>query len=80
MTQWIISAVVLIVFALAMPALVRSSKSSASRKSRLGSGSAGLGDALSGFLDPAKRVSIERIEKQKDIGNAAQGAIGEKDD
>lgn len=78
MTEWLISIAAIVVFLIAMPWLVRTSKRSSSRKSRFGSGSAAMGDALSGFSDPAKKVTVEQVERQKEVGNASDGAVGEK--
>jgi hypothetical protein len=73
-TEWIISAAVVVAFLLLMPAMVRSS-----RRSRRGRGSgAAIGDALMGAFDPAKQAAIEQIRKQKDIGDHERGAVGEK--
>jgi len=75
-TEWIISAAALVAFLLLMPAMVRSS-----RRSRRGRGAgAAIGDVLMGAFDPAKRVAIEQIRKQKDIGDHERGSVSEKHD
>ncbi len=78
MTEWLISAGVLVVLALILPAAIRASKPSASRRKRFGAGSAGIGDALNGFFDPAKKVAIERIEQTREVGDHEAGQAGDK--
>lgn len=76
MTEWIISAAVLVAFLLLMPAMVRSS-----RRSRRGRDeSAAIGDVLMGSFDPAKRAAIEQIRKQNEIGDHERGSVREKHD
>lgn len=74
MTQALICLTVAIVFLALMPAMVRSSKRS--RRGR--SAGAGVGDVLLGAFDPAKKVAIEQIRKQRDIGDHERGAVGDK--
>lgn len=74
MTEWIISAAAVVAFLLLMPAMIRSS-----RRSRRGRGAgAAVGDALMGAFDPAKKVAIEQIRKQQEIGDHETGAVGDK--
>ena len=74
MTEWLISAVVVVASVLLMPAMVRSS-----RRSRRGRGAgAAIGDVLNGAFDPAKKVAIEHIRKQSEIGDHERGAAGDK--
>lgn len=75
MTELIASAIALIMFAVVLPMSIRRS-----RRSRPNSGVAGVGDALSGIFDPARKAAVEQIEKYKDIGDAAIGEAGERQD
>jgi len=72
----LISAIVAVVFLLLMPTLVRGS-----RRSRRGRGASGaIGDVLTGAFDPAKKVAIEQIRKQQDIGDHERGIASDKRD
>jgi hypothetical protein len=74
--EWVIFFTILGLTIIAFPAVLRFSKSSAI-KGTAGSMVMALGMAFSGLLDPAKRESVENLEKEKDIGNANEDAAGD---
>ncbi len=73
MTEWLICAGVIVAFLFLMPMAVRSSRKSR----RLRGGSAAIGDVLTGVFDPAKKVSIEQIQRQREIGDHEAGQAGD---
>ncbi|MHA6723477.1 hypothetical protein [Sphingomonas sp. RS2018] len=62
----VLSLAAFIAFIFALPAILRKVKTA--RPAATGAVALALGMAFSAFLDPAKKVSIERIEKAKETG------------
>lgn len=74
MTQAILCLVIAMAFLALMPAMVRWS-----RRSRRGRGAgAGIGDALLSAYDPARKVAIDQIRRQQEIGDHESGVASDK--
>lgn len=67
--QWLITFVAFVAFLFALPRLLATVKQAA--KGGAGAATLVLGLAFSSFFDPAKRVAIENIEKQKKMREKA---------
>ncbi|MFD1786248.1 hypothetical protein ACFSC3_01560 [Sphingomonas floccifaciens] len=65
----LLSLVAFALFLFALPWLLRKAKPS--RSAATGATTLALGLAFSEFLDPAKKVAVERIEKQTEIGDVS---------
>ncbi|MBH9538810.1 hypothetical protein [Novosphingopyxis sp. YJ-S2-01] len=74
--DWLIALIAFVACMFAMPMVLRRFKSS--RKSGMGAATLAFGIAFSIFFDPAKKVSIEHVEKQKkQRAEASQGDVNE---
>lgn len=68
MTQGLLCVAVIAAAILLMPRAIRYSR----RSRRLRGGGLAIGGALNGFYDPARKVALERIEHQREIGDSAK--------
>jgi len=71
-TEWLLCVAVVVASILLMPAAIRYAR----RSRRLRGGGAAIGGALTGFYDPARKVALERIERQREIGGQEDEASG----
>lgn len=75
--QWLLSLAFIVAAGILIPWAMASFKRPR-RKRGVGAGvAAGIGGALTSFLDPAQAAAIERIEKQRDMGDTEQGENGD---